>query len=130
MNIPNYRAKKIDREEYVVGSLFPINGKYIIIEDKSCREIYTYYGMGNFGEISQSGKLGTFEIDPSTLAINFPDMIDSNNKPIFASLSECGRGGDELKYVGNDSGKEMVCKFDKEVFEWNYKYWEITKTKS
>lgn len=33
------------------------------------------------------------EIDPSTLAIHFPDMIDSEGTKIFASLSEDGKGG-------------------------------------
>ena len=38
------------------------------------------------------------EIDPTTLAIHFPDMLDSQGNKIFASLSEDGKGGDIIKY--------------------------------
>jgi len=51
------------------------------------------------------------EIDPSTLSINFPDMLDLEGTKIFASLSEDGKGGDiliEQPYVN-----KWVAKFGK-----------------
>jgi hypothetical protein len=76
MNIPIYRAKSLDNGEYVVGYYFKDedNPNLHYISDRWCIEEYG--------------------IDPSTLAIHFPDMIDKNGKRIFASLSEDGKGGD------------------------------------
>ena len=76
--IPIYRAKKIDSDEHVKGWY----SDPIIIEGK----LY----------LSITNKDGVFRIDPSTLAIHFPDMIDSEGTKIFASLSEDGKGGDNL----------------------------------
>lgn len=86
--MPNYRAKKIDSDEYVVGVLIPPNpdmedGIMVYEQTPMCHET---------GHIDCY--METYKVDFSTLAINFPAMLDSNNKPIFASLSECGKGGD------------------------------------
>lgn len=97
MNIPIYRAKKIDSDEYVEGYYLEIDDKHIIIKKKASIEICGYYGLGNFGVISQSGKLGTYEIDSTTRSIHFPDMLDNQGNKIFASLSEDGKGGDIMK---------------------------------
>lgn len=91
MNIPIYRAKKIDSDEYIEG---------YYIED---------YGIGSYLQISKylnfiigdRGEKGMesdclYEIDPTTLAIHFKDMADSEGNKIFASLSEKGKGGDIL----------------------------------
>ena len=80
-NIPIYRAKKIDSDEYVDG--YSVD-KYILFNDS------------NLIGLDRSD-LPFYEIDPSTLAIHFPDMIDSEGTKIFASLSEDGRGGDTLE---------------------------------
>ena len=40
------------------------------------------------------------EIDKTTLAIHFPDMLDSQGNKIFASLSEDGKGGDIIHTDG------------------------------
>lgn len=42
-----------------------------------------------------------FPIKKDTRAIHFEDMIDSSNNPIFASLSEEGKGGDIFKHSIN-----------------------------
>jgi len=84
MNIPKYRAKKIDSDEYVVGFLVPLWSLLC--------EAYAINQGNMYDNNDQS--LDTYQIDPSTLAINFPDMLDSDNTPIFASLSEDGKGGD------------------------------------
>ncbi len=76
MNIPIYRAKKIDSNEYVEGFL------------TKCRESY----------FIESGSSHCDEIDTTTLSIHFPDMLDSEDKEIFASLSESGKGGDIMSY--------------------------------
>ncbi len=116
-NIPKYRAKKIDSEEHVIGNLMKVlhNQKdYFAIRDD---DFYSEY-----------------RIDPSTLAINFPDMIDSEKNPIFASLSEDGKGGDigqcfdygENKYifVYNSStfefGIKLIIEEDTDKDCWDY----------
>ena len=53
------------------------------------------------------------EIDPTTLAIHFPDMLDSQGNKIFASLSKDGRGGDivefeHIEYLEDDEPSYMI----------------------
>ncbi len=69
MNIPIYRAKKIDSDIYITGYLYK-NGDFVTVHN--------------------------IRIDPTTLAINLSDMLDSQGNKIFASLSEDGKGGDKL----------------------------------
>ena len=75
-NIPIFRAKKLDSDEYVMGWY----SSPIIIEGK----IY----------LSITNKDGEYRIDPTTLSIHFPNMLDSQGNEIFASLQEDGKGGD------------------------------------
>lgn len=75
MNIPIYRAKRLDNSEYMIIKLEDFfNGDTMCIR----------------------------AIDKKTLAIHFPDMLDKNGKPIFASLSEDGKGGDALENIHYD----------------------------
>ena len=76
INLPIYRAKKIDSDEYVMGWY----SSPIIIEGK------TYLSITN--------KDGEYRIDTTTLSIHFSDMLDSQGNKIFASLQKNGRGGD------------------------------------
>ena len=76
INLPIYRAKKIDSDEYVIGWY----SSPIIIEGK------TYLSITN--------KDGEYRIDTTTLSIHFSDMLDSQGNEIFASLQEDGKGGD------------------------------------
>ena len=76
INLPIFRAKKIDSDEYVMGWY----SSPIIIEGK------TYLSITN--------KDGEYRIDTTTLSIHFPDMLDSQGNEIFASLQEDGKGGD------------------------------------
>ena len=78
INLPIYRAKKIDSDEYVMGWY----SSPIIIEGK------TYLSITN--------KDGEYRIDTTTLSIHFPNMLDSQGNKIFASLSEDGKGGDKI----------------------------------
>lgn len=77
MQIPLYRAKKLNSDEYVEG--------YLVIDPDRGRDYYY---------ILQNTYMPSVEISKSTLAIHFPDMIDSEGNKIFASLSESGKGGD------------------------------------
>ena len=75
--IPIYRAKKIDSDEWVEGYYDSINNKIV------------RKGLHTLTE--------SYYIDPSTLAIHFPTMIDKNGKKIFASLNmNYGVGGDNV----------------------------------
>ena len=92
INLPIYRAKKIDSDEYVMGWY----SSPIIIEGK------TYLSITN--------KDGEYRIDTTTLSIHFSDMLDSQGNEIFASLQKNGRGGDICSvndYI--DSGLEGVA---------------------
>ncbi len=97
MNIPVYRAKKIDSDEYVIG----------------------YYDGQAIVELGQQnisyGYRKIHLVDPSTLAISFPDMLDSENNPIFASLSDSGKGGDRALYNGKG---EWVSIYYEHSFQW------------
>ena len=92
INLPIFRAKKIDSDEYVMGWY----SSPIIIEGK------TYLSITN--------KDGEYRIDTTTLSIHFSDMLDSQGNEIFASLQKNGRGGDICSvndYI--DSGLEGVA---------------------
>ena len=79
--IPIYRAKRIDNDEYVEGYLLPEYKGKLHLSIKWTRD---FDGLTpNF-----------IQIDPSTLAIHFPDMLDSQGNKMFASLQEDGKGGD------------------------------------
>ena len=108
LNIPIFRAKKIDTDEYIEG---------IGIEDNTLIE-YTFqksHYSENIAEIS--------EIDLSTISIHFPDMLaedsnsyDSNGEKdlrIFASLEEFGKGGD----IVTDGEYDFVVIFNGRSFD-------------
>ena len=89
LNIPIYRAKKINSDEYVEGYL------------KRCTD------TGNILWI-QTKDWMDYQIDPSTLSIHFPDMVDSEGTRIFASLSKDGKGGDILRHAGKYIGTAFM----------------------
>lgn len=96
MNIPIYRAKKIGSDEYVEGYHHSYRDK-IVTDDivlhrivQKDKPLYMFY-----------------DIDPTTLSIHFPDMLDSQGNKIFASLSEDGKGGDILYY--EDDCQPYIC---------------------
>ena len=72
INLPIFRAKKLDSDEYVIGFYEGWEEKHFIVT--SPKEF--------------------FKIDPATLSIHFPDMLDNQGNKIFASLQEDGKGGD------------------------------------
>ena len=103
LNIPIYRAKKIDSEEYVEGYLLEDYGIGFYIQTSKYLEFI----------ISDRGERGIevdylIQIDISTLSIHFPDMLDSEGNKIFASLSEDGKGGDIIESDYGDYAKAFT----------------------
>ncbi len=88
--IPIYRAEKLDSDEWAEGYL-------------SCDRFLECYLIDTGEEFNE-------DIDPNTLAIHFPNMIDKNGKKIFASLSEDGVGGDDLTW----GEIEMTARYSQE----------------
>lgn len=106
MNIPIYRAKMIDSNKYVDGYYFhqEWTGNYPN-EDAEEREEEIKHFICGFtthdiwdDEEGYFNFMGLNEIDSTTLAIHFPDMLDSQGNKIFASLQEDGRGGDIIGF--------------------------------
>lgn len=121
MNIPIYRAKKIDSDEYKIGQLTNLiipdieiineneqkdieREAYFITKGSLCRYVgnsYEYCGENRFNYMISELN----EIDPTTLSIHFKDMKDSQGNKIFASLNKGSKGGDILEF---DEMKETV----------------------
>ena len=97
MKVPIYRAKRIDSDEYVEGYFYPMK---VIGTNKT----EPYIASDDLNDPQYDD---WFAIDPSTLAIHFPDMLDSEGTKIFASLSEDGKGGDEHNRWHGKSGWVM-----------------------
>ena len=116
INLPIFRAKKLDSDKYIIGQYIETefsNEEYCDIEEqetiikhciiKDFRTVHDDYEYCNF-DIT--------EIDIATLAIHFPDMLDSKGNKIFASLQEDGKGGDIMQddeYFGIAKYKD--CQF-------------------
>ena len=106
MNIPIYRAKKIGSDEYVEGFYIEDHGVASYIQESK----YLNFIVSDRGE--KGMEVDTlFQIDPTTLAIHFSDMLDSNGNKIFASLQEDGKGGDIVTL--DDRNKTVI--YDKKV---------------
>ena len=78
--IPIFRAFSEVFDKYIVGVPYFNDGRYYMLVD-DCNK------NNNIGS-------GSYPIDETTLAIHFPDMLDSQGNKIFASLQEDGKGGD------------------------------------
>ena len=114
IEIPIYRAKKIDSNEYIVGYYSP---------DKNYQEhIHTifYFDTGDFNVDRKT----ITQIDQTTLAIHFPNMLDGQKNKIFASLSEDGKGGDVVTHPDYGDNKYILI-YDKDRFEVGIKLIEI-----
>ena len=111
INLPIFRAKKLGTEnEYVEGFLYqdlicyiPSDG-FKPDEYKKAVDTETWFIVDNLSNTSM--------IDISTLSIHFPNMLDSQDNKIFASLQEDGKGGDIMQddeYFGIAKYKD--CQF-------------------
>ena len=110
-----FRAKVKNSDEYVSGyfSKDGNDGYYIMISSECYYETFDT-ADGTYRGITCSN---SYEIDPSTLAINFPDMLDSQGNKIFASLNEDGKGGD-ICYVKDFSYGDLqgVARYEDYLF--------------
>ena len=117
-NIPIFRAKKLDSDEYAEGCLnvWEQNKKVYY----SIMEIGIYPSPFNNIHLIDQTTLAihfldistTSEIDRTTRSINIEDMLDSQGNKIFASLQEDGKGGDIMQddeYFGIAKYKD--CQF-------------------
>jgi hypothetical protein len=112
--IPIYRALKLGtKDEYVEGALIP-NAFFKRETKEPCCYIFDNSKMDYDCFIDIGEQLDDFEIDPSTLAIHFPAMVDSEGNKIFASLSEDGKGGDICNYIFFDGDN----RHDTAKFNW------------
>ena len=89
LNIPKYRALSKQTGKYIIGNIRVSTNK-----DTKEEKYYIESDWIIFSDENRCDWIEHQKIDPSTLAINFPNMLDSKNNPIFASLSEDGKGGD------------------------------------
>ena len=112
MNVPIYRAKKIDSDEYIQGYLL---SKNIIVTTEY------YYPQGMPSETEK--KINN--IDLTTLAIHFPDMIDSQGNKIFASLSEDGKGGDVINFTYDVNKNINETVLFKNIFITNFSNFKV-----
>ena len=106
MNIPIYRAERLD-------GLGNIEGYLIKQDDSEQLAIVSGFNLSIIYVL-----VCPHNIDPTTLAIHFPDMLDSKGNKIFASLSEDGKGGDIVEHeqvlggILKSSGpKECIIKY-------------------
>ena len=98
INLPIFRAFSETFDKYILGVPYFSDGRYYMLVD-DCNK------NNNIGS-------GSYPIDETTLAIHFPDMLDSKGNKIFASLQEDGKGGDIMQddeYFGIAKYKD--CQF-------------------
>ena len=116
--IPIYRAKKIDSDEYVIGycEYIPNDGRSINIINSGCWISWIKLDNKGFRDRFE------VEVDLTTLAIHFPDMIDSQGNKIFASLSEDGKGGDIILEPYLETERETVLSYENYIKNINKRY--------
>ena len=109
--VPQFRAKKIDSDEYVIGTISPC-GNYIL----------SYFVGYQYVDEYKNNTYFNIPIDQSTLSIHFPDMLASDSDRllpngekdlrIFASLSKDGKGGDILLFNDSIDIRELVTLYN------------------
>ena len=117
LNIPVYRGKKINSDEYIEGSVIKVydwereEWGDVNYEQDPKQKYFIIKALDN--EISDDEMWhfeGFVEIDPTTLSINFLDMTDSEGNKIFACLSESGKDGD-ICVQPYDIGEDIIYPF-------------------
>ena len=83
--IPIYRAKKIDSDKYVKGCLVRADD-YDADVDEDQVIYFIMEKMENYRTSEIWDFVQNSRIDPATLSIHFPDMIDNDKNKLFASL--------------------------------------------
>ena len=115
MQLPIYRARKIDSNGYIEGYHEFISRQHILHDDKHIR----HYSVS--------------EVNESILSVHLDETTDINGKKIFASLSENWKGGDIVS--DGDTGwclmfsKKDGCFKGREINDFNLKlnlhYWNF-----
>ena len=100
INLPIFRAKRINSDEYVFG-----------VPRQDSKGMFEM--IINVVEDGIPGVIQRY-IEVDTISIHFPDMLDSQSNKIFASLQEDGKGGDIVKI--RDSDFKYVYKYIKGRF--------------
>ena len=90
--IPIFRAKRLYSDEYNCGYLIKADD-YEAEADEDQIVYFIMHKMENYRTNEVWDFVCNSRIDPSTLAIHFPNMLDSQGNKIFASLSEDGKVG-------------------------------------
>jgi len=119
------RAKSHYLDKYVIGQWLEIENQCFIIGDNSEVDIVED-GCFDDGQLDGTIKMQDFiyEVDKDTRSINFEDMIDSENNPIFASLSEDEKGGDIIE--GDFSTEDFAFTMKKYVlYKYNFKVCKV-----
>lgn len=115
LNLPIYRARKIASSEYIIGNYIFDGVRHFILTDK--------------------GNLVQTQIDPTTLAIHFYNMVvkDSDrlimsnlrkDLRLFASLDKMGKGGDIVRM--ESECEDYVAEFTTEGLSF-YEYLDCKK---
>ena len=93
-NIPEYRAKKIDSDEYVEGLYIKTEqGVFIFQDEPQDIEVHCHNELFDDGAIDGEININSicYEVDESTLAIQLPE------RNFFISLDvKTGKGGDKI----------------------------------
>jgi len=103
INIPIYRAKKAASNEWVEGYYLP----HMLWDDYH----YIVEGFDEYTCGETNAIVNETRIDPSTLSIHFPHMLDKNNNKVFASLNENNKGESIVKtsYSNNEKFEIVRC---------------------
>ncbi len=101
MNLPIYRAKRLDGNDWIEGYLLPPT-----VLDHIKLMTSTPIGNGFFNQ--------SCTVCPKTLSIHFPNMIDKNGKRFFASLSSNA----EDKLLGGDYGRYKMPDVSQSKEHW------------
>ena len=122
INLPIYRAKRVDNGEYVEGC--GVDGNLLI----QCTHFASYY---------REHIASVVEIDTTTIAVHYPDMLVWNsdrlimsnlNKDLrlFASIRNDGKGGDIVRM--ESECEDYVAEFNTKGLAF-YEYLDCKKYK-
>lgn len=98
-DLPLYRARKANSDEYIIGYLLPKFGDKVFMSTS-----WSYDDTGYTPDF--------VEIDPTTLAIHLKGILDIKGNLIFASLRKDGKGGDILTMDGTKKYLTKLCEVD------------------
>ena len=129
INLPIYRAKKIGSDEYANGYLI-IADDYDAEVDKDQRIYFIMHKMENYRTNEVWDFVCNSRIDPTTLAIHFPD---TNIKDLFFGIDNMtGASIIEAKFISDNTpfkGVAMHTHYGYVFYDKNSDWVHITKLK-